>query len=328
MKASIKIIIYLLFIVVTIACEEKEDPVLTDQVVIIRSQSELEAFSDQLEHTFYGSIYIGPFNKMLNVDGRFTTTDIKNLDALNKLEKITGFLNISMNHELVSIAGLNNLNSVGGELTINYNSKLTDLNSFNNLQHLSGKLWIRENQLLQDISGFNSLIKLKKGIEIWDNDSLKNITGFKKLKYIGGSFSLMGNRILTEIESFNHLDSCNTIFLENTSLTDIEVLSNLNWVQILRIVDNPKLTNIDALTELQTVHNMIDIRDNSSLVNLDGLSNLKYTSIISIKNNSVLSDFCGLNNLITNYDFSGSFETIGNAYNPSTKDIENGNCRQ
>lgn len=100
------------------------------------------------------------------------------------------------------------------------------------------------------------------------------------------------------------------------------------------------ITNIDALSNLQTTSNSIFIRNNPGLTNLNGLSNLTSIGLeLTIENNDALTDLTGLDNVsfiqgwfhvegnqnLTSLNGIGPFPTL-NSYlyidgNPSLTDL-------
>lgn len=179
---------------------------------------------------------------------------------------------------------------------------------------------------------------------------------------IGANGSLSG-RLKIRCYELNNLDGLHNITTVNgllieycSSLEDLNGLNNLeniggvdNNFQFLQIAHNQVLQNLDGLNNLKkigfigaTTNPFMRIGDNPMLQNLDALSNLielhgnMYTKVGIIcgpscdalpVGNIALTDFCGIENLFTNGTY-GEVTIEGNAYNPTVRDIIDGNCSQ
>lgn len=72
---------------------------------------------------------------------------------------------------------------------------------------------------------------------------------------------------------------------------------------------------------------LLSIAESSAITNLDFLSNLDTvddTLIIALNPN--LIDFCGLNNAVDQNGITGTYTVVDNAYNPTLQDLVDGNC--
>jgi len=116
------------------------------------------------------------------------------------------------------------------------------------------------------------------------------------------------------------------VSVQGTDITNLDGLSNLESVGgNLLIVRNSSLTNIDGLSNLESIGGELHINLNSSLTNLDGLSSLESIGgDLYIQNNSSLPNIDGLSSLenvgaisiwsnssLTNIDGLSSLESIG-----------------
>src|SRR5690606_3301741 len=81
----------------------------------------------------------------------------------------------------------------------------------------------------------------------------------------------------------------------NPSLTNLDGLSNLQTIGgVLGIVSNPLLTNLNGLSNLQSVGDFL-LEGNSSLINLDGVTNLQSVgNYLWIESNPSLTNLDGL----------------------------------
>jgi len=117
-------------------------------------------------------------------------TGISNLNGLNKISNIYGYLNIAYTN-LPNMHGLDNLQAINGYLEINNNDKLYDLNGLDRLESIHGYLSIIYNNILVDISGIENidpssiktLDSFFEDYRIFHNKSL-SICGIKNLCHI------------------------------------------------------------------------------------------------------------------------------------------------
>ena len=112
-------------------------------------------------------------------------------------------------------------------------------------------------------------------------------------------------------------------------LVNINGLSGLRSVggEFLFISDNSSLTSINGLSNLENVDRNIVISNNTELQSLNGLSNLSNVGEdIVINFNDILTNFCGLEPLFLEGSLLGSFNTLGNGYDPTEDDMNNGDC--
>lgn len=120
----------------------------------------------------------------------------------------------------------------------------------------------------------------------------------------------------------------------NTSITNLDALTNLTSIGDLLIQRNNSLVNLNGLSNLTNINadilGRLVIENNPLITNLNGLNNLQNISgYFNILNNQELSNLCGLTTLFANQNFGsdGTFNTIeNNAYNPTQQDILDGSC--
>ncbi|EDP72143.1 probable cell surface protein (LPXTG motif) [Flavobacteriales bacterium ALC-1] len=189
---------------------------------------------------------------------------------------------------------------------------INDLTPMSNLVNVE-TLSISNNPLLANLNGLHN-IETVISLSIINNDQLTNLDELSSLSSLG-------------IENLTSFPYNSFIIRDNESLENISMLSNtmINYIEIIRIQDNPSLlslngfeslewsyvliiTNNDELTNLMGLENLsigsdFLIEDNDGLIDLQGLGS--YTSdvsFISLNNNSSLISLNGLN---TNANFSG-----------------------
>lgn len=264
------------------------------------------------------------------VQGYFTVffcDELTNLDGL-ELEYIGKSLRIKNNRKLRNISGLGSLKEVLGDLDIIQNTLLTNIEGLNNLEIIGAVLRIQNNVALTQVKGFERLISTNY-ILINANWPLNEISGFNSLQEIDGDLSVKDNPVIDIISGFEKLNKVGRLYIEDTLITNIDILSSVKIVNgELSISSNKELTNIQGLSSLiEIVHGNLNIGTNVKITTLDGLQNLdSIGGTLYITNNTMLSDFCALQNAMQ--DFSPSFREsiINNAYNPSITQIANGEC--
>ena len=148
-------------------------------------------------------------------DVKISGEDISNLNGLNILTAIGGYLKIDgyyqLNPDLSNLTGLDNLTSVGGYLYIGFNSALTNLTGLESLTSIGGYLWIGYNNSLTNLTGLNNLTTIGENLNIYGNNVLNNLMGMESLNTIGGSLIIggvywTGNPSLTSLSGLESLD--------------------------------------------------------------------------------------------------------------------------
>jgi hypothetical protein len=126
-----------------------------------------------------------------------------------------------------------------------------------------------------------------------------------------------------QVDAFAWTEIKGNLTIRGANITNIDSLNSLTFVEkYLSIYDNPSLTNIDGLGNLNWVFSL-GIWDNDALTNIDGLAGLTSVPEIGIGPNLVLNDLKGLSNLtslgglyfwenplLTNLDFLPALTTV------------------
>ena len=111
--------------------------------------------------------------------------DITNLNGLNVLTTIGGFLRIWGNASLVSLTGLENLTSIKGHLIIGdfqeENLSLSSLTGLDNVTSIGGHLSINNNDALTSLTGLDNVTSIGGDLSIWDNDALTSLEGLDNI---------------------------------------------------------------------------------------------------------------------------------------------------
>src|SRR5690606_3124641 len=96
--------------------------------------------------------------------------------------------------------------------------------------------------------------------------------------------------------SCRHIEG--NLFISGNTITDLTPLANLVSVAEMLTINNTQLTSLEGLNNLESVGYYMSIYENSLLTNLNDLSGLTYVyNNLQIYNNNVLTDISGLQNL-------------------------------
>jgi|AntAceMinimDraft_16_1070373.scaffolds.fasta_scaffold48963_1 hypothetical protein len=295
-------------------------------------------FMTQAEIDNFQTNYPGCTNIEGNVSiGNGYPTDITNLNGLNVVDTIGGYLNINSHVNLTNLTGLEALIFIGDYLLIEENESITSLTGLDALTTIGGDLTFYENQDLTGFTGLDALTSIGGKLEIGYNPSLTSLTGFEALTSTGGLSityfhtisDLTGLNALTYVGGYIGISDCNAL----TSLTGLDSLTTING--FLGLHNTPALTTLSGLEGLTSVGGIsftsipiasltglnaltsiagdLMINGCDSLPTLSGLESL--TSIggeLEIKNNEILTSLSGIENI----DYQ-SITNLKITYNPS-----------
>lgn len=211
--------------------------------------------------------------------------DISNLNGLNVLDSINGYLRIISNDLLQNLTGLNNLKKIGkegygGYLEISENPILSSFVGLESLETVEGVIDISYNISLINLLGLNNLTSIGSRLQIFANDSLSSLTGLENLTFIGGDL-LIGwaiwcspNPMLADISSLSNLTSIGGSLI----ICGCDSLENLNGLENCSIGDEYGQGNLE-------------IYENASLSDITGIENIDENSInfLNIEANPELS---------------------------------------
>ncbi|MCC6814826.1 MAG: fibronectin type III domain-containing protein, partial [Saprospiraceae bacterium] len=276
--------------------------------VIVNTQAQIDNFK-----LVYPTCTI--INGNLNItDG----PDISNVNGFSNILEIKSQLNIVNNAILNDLTGLSKLTKVNSNFWIAANKSLRQVKDFTNLTS-SGFLYIGSNPQLVEISGFPK-IAVMPGLVFENNDSLAIVNLNSKVIQTVENVTIKNNPKLQKIESIGIVMWINSILTldNNSSLTDLSALNNIDLIKELVIQNNANLQNLNNLTKLTRMNGSIQLRNNSKLSDISGLQNIipeliKGSGLI-ILNNPVLN-LCNLPNFCTYLQGSGARSISGNAGN-------------
>lgn len=269
-------------------------------------------FTNQVQIDNFQSDYPGCTQIEGNVE--ISGADITNLDGLNVVNNIGGYLYITNNAILENINGLSLLNYVGGSLLISTNSNLDNLAGLQGLVGVLGDVFISNNETLKDISALANINA--------SNVLNLRITGNPELVTCNNPFicNYLANPV-GKITIYNNAPGCNSLpeiaglcgitlpclpygdyyFFSQAEIDAFPVnypgCTDLNG---MFHIEGDDITNLDALGNIHSLNGTLEIHDNSLLASLAGLNSLAVVDgAISIVRNDYLTDISSLQNLDT-----------------------------
>jgi len=126
---------------------------------------------------------------------------------------------------------------------------------------------------------------------------INDLSNLSNLEEITGDLSIRFNPNLMSLNGLSSLTSVDKLFVQfNDELTDMSALTQLN-TDFVGIAFNPSLETLNGLSGITTASTIV-IQDNNALIDVSGLSNLTtVNSDINITNNAVLENIEGLTSL-------------------------------
>lgn len=183
-------------------------------------------------------------------------SDITNIDSLNVLTSIGGYLQLGdymiPNTHLSNLNGFENLVSIGGDLIIGFyygeNSQLSSLVGLTNLTEINGLLGIGYNPVLENLWGLDNIgASSISDINIIYNQSLTTCDVQSICDYIG---SPNGN-----LQIHDNAPGCNTIE-EAEDACESAVISEMHQLVRLLNYPNPFTTSTSIEYELREISNI------------------------------------------------------------------------
>ena len=251
----------------------------------LASLSSLENLVSALDFFISGNEILESLNGLQNVTA-IRDLSLENNPSLNSIESLQGTtslrnLLIDNNPSLGSIESLSEITSLG-DLEINRNPSLNSLNGLNNLSVVND-FTLENNSSLTTLAGLEKLDSIHGCCYILNNSDLISLNGLDALKYIGGCAIFIFPQTFASRVNGLHI-------VDNSSLTDLGALENINRLKRLVIKNNNSLSSLNGLGGLEMIdtfevnfrgNGALEIEDNPSLTSLSELSNLS----------SVLGDF-------------------------------------
>ncbi|GEM_PF-4555533 len=173
--------------------------------------------------------------------------------------------------------------------------------------------------------------ELVVGLDASAND-ITDLSKFENVTKVGGRLLIQRTPNITDLKGFSSLTSVGAIgginvgelvIREMATLTSLEGLENLTYIaDDFGILDNPELTTLKGVENLEQV-------DNRIFIGYQGWQGLEGT----VKPNQKLTDYCALDKVIRNVTVAvleGRECAINNGtfFSPSFQQVLDGNCRQ
>ena len=251
---------------------------------------------------------------------------LENIRGLRNLKYVQDFYLVN-DTSLHSLQGLENLQHVSNSLGI------LNLNKIINLQGLDSMKYCRQFSIgfcenLYNLSGIDNVENISS-IQIFSNNNLYNLDGLsQKFTYLDNFYIIKNPKLkqLTNLENLN--------FIWILSIEENQILDNLNGLDsvtefaYLQISQNPSLESISALQKVNRIRVQTSLIDNAKLTNIDALSKtdmMSMDSLVIVAN--PLLDVCAIES-ICNYlaDTSNAARISGNGAHCINRDIVEMEC--
>ncbi|SEQ58489.1 T9SS type A sorting domain-containing protein [Neolewinella agarilytica] len=273
---------------------------------------------------------------------------IEDNPLLNNLNGLSGMTNATIVEvancdALTDLTGMGNLTSILGKLDLQDNDGLTNLEGLSPDLIIGTLLVLRNNSQLASCAYNPVCDQIAQGGQFGQVDISGNAAGCADVAQIEAAcnFDCGENAIETfttqeEVDAFTATyGSCRHFLGEiivdepmsrstsATPITNLNALSNLRQIGVLRILNAPNLNSLSGLTMLDSINGDLDIR-NTAIVDLSSLSSLhklggrldiafnpvlerisSFTNVSSVANSAVirfnplLEDMSGFSNLVT-----------------------------
>ncbi len=195
-------------------------------------------------------------------ESKFQTSDIYDLSPLKSL---THVYRLYINGiPASSLEGLNNLKTVDFVINLVDLPNLENLHALSNLESIGVGLFLNKLPILTNLNGLEQLTHIGSVLDISYNNTLVNLDG------------------LSGLSTFDDYSGESTISIY--------------------IIDNPILTSLEGLSNIQTPIEKLMIRENDSLINLNGLESISGTLNELFLSNLNLKDLSALAN-VTSIDY-------------------------
>lgn len=206
--------------------------------VVLKKQAEVDAFScntgildaNLIIGDQYGSDIrdLSRLGCLVRVNGfvQVIGTQLQDLSGL-RLRVIRSGLQIQQNPQLINLQGLNQLDSLGGYLFIAQNARMTDFVGLGPLRHLDA-LAVFDNDQLNSLKGLEDVTDIGHAqdwfvnLHLASNDALETLEGLDGLKKVSGGIWITGHPRLKSLETVKAIKRTGGSFLlkDNGTLKD------------------------------------------------------------------------------------------------------------
>ena len=175
------------------------------------------------------------------------------VDALEGVSTIEGFLHIDPTNTSLDLSPLYLLTEVTGTLQLSGNSIQTTFSDFKCLTKIRGSLNIANNANLSSISDFLRLTSVVGAFNIANNANLSSIGDFPLLASVGNDFFIFDNTNLSSIGDFPVLASVEGFAVSDSLLSSLPSFPLLTNVGGFQIIGNANLSSISGFPLLASV---------------------------------------------------------------------------
>ena len=259
-------------------------------------------------------ITLSGMDSLTKVSGDFwirSNDQLTDIQAFSSLIRTYSTLEIASNPSLVRIHGFNKLKEAY-VLHIHDNDKLNSIAGLNALGRIQTRFTLQNNPTLTSLSGLESLAAVNGDMTITRNGALRKLTGLDSLKSVKGRFEISRNDSLVSLNGLKSLEEAGMLTIFSCpGLNDLQGLDSLKYcAEGIGISSNQRLTSLDGLeglTSFDTVKEAyLMINNNPALTNISAVEQLNPETIskLFIENDSLLS-YCAISNLCSYLSTSG-----------------------
>ena len=249
--------------------------------VNLTSQAEVDAFRTTTAYTYIDG----------NLSIRNSNSDITNLNGIQGLDSISGYLLIMDQKNLDSLSGLNTLKAAEGDVTLS-KLKIENLDGLQNLIKVGGRFSISNCQTLQSLDGLNEDLQLGylmigHTTSSYGNSKLKDFCSISDLiieKLNSGDCTIANNYYNPTLQDMQDGECARVILdyayygdvtFENQTMIDTFYSEEHPYSYVVGDVQiNSSVENLLGLAELDSIDGGLKIYD-AQLESLEGLDSLK-----------------------------------------------------
>jgi hypothetical protein len=230
-------------------------------------------------------------------------TALSSLDGVPVLQTASHIV-ITNNPNLTRLDSLGTISSVA---LIQDDSMMRILSNKHLFMPEPAILSITENTKLENLTGLDAIQDVNETLTIANNPALTNLDALSSLEEVGGQITLSNLPSLTDLYGLNHLSTGGGLQLEQLDLiTSLEGLESLERLVLssgdttlspnggwLFLQDNPNLSSLEALSQLNEIDQTLHILGLDSLTTLDGLEGITTLANLTLSDNGSLENISG-----------------------------------
>lgn len=183
---------------------------------------------------------------------------LQELTSLEKLESVSGTIEINTNKELSRVA-LPALVSVSGALGVIGNVALTSYEA-DLLETVEGELYFHANGEAATLTTMSmaNLVEVKGNVGIVGNRALADVSGFQELTTVGGRLAIINNQSLKNVDGFAALHSVGSLVVDTLQVS-------APYGSGLNVTGNAALEDLTGFSALEDVGGDVNIATNAAL---------------------------------------------------------------